>query len=140
MPELYEVNGKRYQIPDELKAKFLASFPNAQSMGQGQGTYFSRGKKLYNIPENLTQKFLSQYPDAQKLDTSPELMGPRRTELEQPQIIPEPYVQPLDLATTAPAEQPQMAGSSVLSPAPQLKEQGERDFFENIEESYKRGI
>ena len=34
MPELYEVNGKKYRIPDNLKDKFLAEYPNARSLGK----------------------------------------------------------------------------------------------------------
>ncbi len=70
MPEIYEVNGQKYRIPDNLKAKFLAQFPNARSLGKEQNMTFSQGGKVYNIPQSLADKFKSQFPDATQLNVS----------------------------------------------------------------------
>ena len=70
MPELYEVKGKKYRIPDNLKSKFLTQFPNARSLGKEQNLNFSRGGKKYNIPQSLADKFKSQFPATTQLNVS----------------------------------------------------------------------
>jgi hypothetical protein len=70
MPELFELNGKRYRIPDDLRDKFLAEYPNARSLGKEQNLNFSQGGKTYNIPQSLADKFKSQFPAATQLNVS----------------------------------------------------------------------
>ena len=56
MPK-YVLNGKTYNIPDNLTQKFESENPNAT-------VAYTAGGKHYNIPVSKREKFLKAFPDA----------------------------------------------------------------------------
>ena len=70
MPQIFYLEQKKFEIPDNITDQFLTDNPGAI-----KGINYSLDNKTYNIPENLQQDFLNQNPGAIVADQPPVLQG-----------------------------------------------------------------
>ena len=59
MAELFFVGKKRYNIPDNVRDKFLETYPDAQP-----GITLNVKNKTYKIPSSLQDSFMEKNPTA----------------------------------------------------------------------------
>lgn len=96
MPK-YVLNGKTYNIPDNLTQKFESENPNAT-------VSYTAGGKHYNIPVSKREKFLKAFPDASTGEQ------PKKDEVQEQKPAQPPTqaeAQPQSTQPTQPAAQPQ---------------------------------
>ena len=104
MAELFFVGKKRYNIPDNVRDKFLETYPDAQP-----GITLNVKNKTYKIPSSLQDSFMEKNPTA----TTPQVLS------MQPKIrtTEEIVRQPPELVTAQPETVAEVAGiKPVLDP------------------------
>ena len=108
MAELFFVGKRKYNIPADVRDKFLETYPDAVP-----GLTLSVEEKTYKIPSNLKESFMQRYPNAISND-QPQQALPMQPRFRSTAEI---FSSPPELVTAQPATVSETAGiAPVLDP------------------------